>query len=115
MAEVPGVTVCPHCSAPLVPDPVDYERPVQTMHQCCEECEYETTVAVLWIPENGYDVIGTVDDERRCEQTPSSLECGRPVTYAVVDNISTKASYYCESCLRAHHESAIETAHKVVE
>ena len=107
MARVPGVTVCPSCTDELAPEPVTDDRPVQSLRQHCEDCAYETVVAVLWYPRTRYEVIGELDGNT----TPPCDDCEADATYAVIDSgTALIRAYACPDCVRAHHENAYDTA-----
>lgn len=107
MARVPGVTVCPSCGDELAPEPVTDDRPVQSLRQHCEDCSYETIVAVLWYPRTRYEVIGTLGSDT----APPCDDCEKSATYAVIDSgTALIRAYSCEDCVRPHHENAYETA-----
>lgn len=104
MTVVPGVTVCPDCSAELEPTGSDDGRPLQCVHQQCPNCGWTATLGLVWYPTGVYDVVGELGDDvdESCEYCPDDP------SGVVVSSGTNTPVYYCSACLRGHHRRALE-------
>lgn len=94
---IAGVTECPDCESALSPTGSDDGRPVQAVEQDCEDCSYETTIALLWY-QSGHEIVADVaeiyDDK---------------ATAVVPRGMVETPTYYSQTETRAHHRAALET------
>lgn len=94
--EIDGVTACPECSGSLSPIGSDDNRPVQSVEQACDDCSYETTIALLWY-QTDHEIVADVspfDDKYATVVIP----CG----------MVEEPTYYTEDETRAHHQTALD-------
>ena len=95
--EIHGVTICPDCESQLKPADTDSDaRPIQPMTQACVECEYTTTIALLWY-QLDHEIVADVRD----------VEHEDGIETVVVDRNGVTVDRYEVSETRAHHEAAL--------
>ena len=95
---IKGVTTCPNCDGELSPTGSDDNRPVQSVEQACEDCSYETTIALLWY-RSDHEIIADVADIHDDK-----------ATVVISRGLCDKPTYYGADETRAHHRTALEVA-----
>ena len=93
---IDGVTACPDCGSGLSPTGSDDNRPVQSVDQACDNCEYETTIALLWY-QTDHEIVADV----------SAID-DKNATVVIPRGMVEEPIYYTEDETRAHHRSALD-------
>lgn len=84
-----NISICPDCGGELLTVDAEATLPLQALRRACEDCSFNTIVAVVNYPDGFYEVVADALPGDECD------ECDREARYRV-QKVGDPVRFECE-------------------